>query len=344
MPKRLQTTITERAGVNFVRTLVESQRSIFHEIEGRNDYGNDAIIQLVRPDGEVLPVYVMAQIKSGKSYVTAQTCALEADREHFRFWADHTTRVAGIVYDPAENAAYWVDIGQYLAEHPERVEAGPFTIRFAKDDTTRFDSRSFSKTFFAWAAQQPSFRLDRAVESLHSQAPEAHALGVYVLTTAFGCSAAAWDALFYAFEHRVPLSSGLVHAISMLGNHPDIFWRPGMIVYDQPLRSRLRKRLRDLSYDIVRRLVETIDEDGIERGTTGQSVEVVLHEHAAVGPHLLRVLREAEDPWIVECAAFLYAHLDPAAATVELVPFAASDETIAMLVEALRSGEGVGLY
>lgn len=343
MPRRLNTTTTERAGVNYVAALVESQGSLFHEIDGRNDYGNDGIIQLVRSSGEVLPAYVMVQIKSGRSYVTANGCTLVADREHFRFWADHTTLVAGIVFDPDEQAAYWIDVGRFLADYPDRCHNGPFSIPIEKARSTRLDVAGWH-TFFDWAIRQQAPKLDRAVEALHSENASEHAFGAYVLSTAFGCSAAAWDALFYAFEHRRSLSPSLVVAISMLGDHPDIFWRPGMVVSNDQLRCRLRARLVDLPYAVVRKLVEAIDENGIDRGTIGQCVDVVLHEHSAPGPHFARLLKEAEDPWTLECAAFLYAHLDPSGAGPVLAEVAGTNEIFRMLAEAVAAGDAISLY
>ena len=155
---------------------------------------------------------------------------------------------------------------------------------------------------------------------------------------------AAWDAVFYEFEHRSPLSRQLVYAVSMLGDHPDILWRAGMVSDNWSGREVLRRRLADLSYPVVRRLVEVIDDHGIERGTVGQCVDVVLHEHVAPGEHLARAMNDITDPWHAECAAFLLAHLDPELALQELPRLARDSEPLRMVLAALRDGERLHLY
>ena len=50
MPIRKRNKVTERAGVNFVQSVVESNSSIFKEIAQQHDYGHDAFI-LLTEDG-----------------------------------------------------------------------------------------------------------------------------------------------------------------------------------------------------------------------------------------------------------------------------------------------------
>jgi hypothetical protein len=45
--KKRKSTATEKMGVNYLRTIVEGANCIFHEFHKENDFGNDAIIELV---------------------------------------------------------------------------------------------------------------------------------------------------------------------------------------------------------------------------------------------------------------------------------------------------------
>src|SRR5665213_1815134 len=109
MPIRKLNTVTERAGVNYVRDVVETNNSIFKEQDVRHDYGHDAFVLLV--DGErVLPKEIAMQIKSGASYCTPTTCKIPATRGQLLFWAGHDLDTLGVVYDPGEAMAYWVDL------------------------------------------------------------------------------------------------------------------------------------------------------------------------------------------------------------------------------------------
>ncbi len=67
--KRQQSRATARAGVNYVRDVVEGHNCIFQEIDVENDIGNDAYIELIERE-EATGICVAVQIKSGPSYVS----------------------------------------------------------------------------------------------------------------------------------------------------------------------------------------------------------------------------------------------------------------------------------
>lgn len=69
MPKYLKTNSTSKAGINYVRTIVESHNCIFQKIDQENDVGIDALIEVVkneRPTGN----FIAAQIKSENPTLT----------------------------------------------------------------------------------------------------------------------------------------------------------------------------------------------------------------------------------------------------------------------------------
>jgi hypothetical protein len=109
--------ITERAGVNFVRSTVERAGCLFKEINLQHDFGQDATMVLV-VDGQVRPREVAFQIKSGATYVAPTACRVPATAAHIYFWAEHDLVTVGVVYDPAEKAAWWIDLQTAARDFP----------------------------------------------------------------------------------------------------------------------------------------------------------------------------------------------------------------------------------
>ena len=135
--------MTERKGVNYVRGVVEGAGSMFKEINLQHDVGQDATVILV-VDGHVRPREVALQIKSGASYVSSGTCHFTATAAHIYFWAKHDLITLGVVYGPAEDAAYWLDL--QTAARRERYDSYPkfgATLTFAKAERNSFDPSNF---------------------------------------------------------------------------------------------------------------------------------------------------------------------------------------------------------
>jgi HEAT repeat protein len=85
---------------------------------------------------------VAVQVKSGKSYIgkpEGETLfTFRAETKHIRYWLSYRLPVIIIIYDPAEQAAYWRYIQDYFQEHdqaPTQVEKVPIPIL----KTARFD-------------------------------------------------------------------------------------------------------------------------------------------------------------------------------------------------------------
>lgn len=110
MVKYKRTNVTAKTGVNFVRSLVESEGCLFHKIELENDLGIDAIIELVK--GETpLHKRIAVQIKSGQSYYNpgSEECLIPIEN-HREYWASYELPVIGVIFVPSLGRAFWVDI------------------------------------------------------------------------------------------------------------------------------------------------------------------------------------------------------------------------------------------
>ncbi|MEG3088535.1 DUF4365 domain-containing protein [Sphingomonas sp. PB4P5] len=146
---------TERSGVNFVRKVVEDTGCLFKEINLQHDFGHDATIVLVI-DNQVQPREIALQIKSGSSYNSDAGCHLPATADHIDFWARHDLTTLGVVYDPAEEAAYWVDLrADCRARRNQRLTGGA-TISVAKASWNRFDATHFPTVLIPIFARQPT--------------------------------------------------------------------------------------------------------------------------------------------------------------------------------------------
>src|SRR5262245_20614336 len=106
--------VVEREAVNATRAFFESNRCVFQEIDGSNDYGKDAYVDL--PQGEVVSGLCAAlQIKGGRSFRRAKgNYAIPVTASHAKLWLSSTVPVIGIVYDPDDRQLRWVNLSVLL--------------------------------------------------------------------------------------------------------------------------------------------------------------------------------------------------------------------------------------
>jgi hypothetical protein len=276
--QKRQTTAIEKEGVNFVRGVVESANCIFHEIHRENDFGNDAIIELVDKE-EVKGICIAAQIKSGDSYCTQSTCSIPADRAHFEYWAGHSLPIIGIVYDPSIKLAFWTSITQYLENHPHATEKGPYTITFSKDELSKFDGDIFTSLFIPIFLQKPvDFSYEKSVEWAQDDDHRKHLFGIISLMNAYREKPESWDVLFEIF-HQKPFDKihpRLIYYLGLSTSHQDIFWHAGNKISNR-IQEYVKSKIRQFKRQDVIKLLEFIGEDGVGRGTLGQHVlEITL--------------------------------------------------------------------
>lgn len=276
-PKKPKKSATEREGVNFVCSVVEHANCIFQEIERHNDFGNDAILELVE-DENVRGICLALQIKSGKSYCTTDSCTIPSDRDHFEYWYKHTLPVIGIVYDPSEERAYWTNITSYLRSRRHQVQDGPYTLHYPKTEINRFSNDGFSTFFLPQFLNKP-VRLPReqAIRFANSDSPELQRLGLGALLTGYRDDMETWDLLLSLFRWRKQeeIDPYLIYVLSLVPGHMDIFWHSGSTL-DESLRRRLYPRYAELGYEDVLKLLMFVGEEGFQRGSLGQGVDTIV--------------------------------------------------------------------
>lgn len=283
--QRKRTQATARQGVNFVRSIVEACNCIFQEVDAANDIGNDAYIEFIT-DESATGCCIAAQIKSGDSFRTASNdYIIPADRDHFEYWASHTLPVAGIVYDPTHQRATWIDITAWLKANPSRIREGPFQIRL--DPGFRLDEEGFARFQRHFLAYRPLYSSDPAFGTALAafsdlEHPDRALEGLRAL---FSFHRQRWETWFYlinsfgAFKGHSLLRS-MVYVLMHLPGHGDIGWGDRNIIREdvrQTARAFLKRRF---ARSDVEALLESVDDNGFERGTIGQAAHAIIHDVA----------------------------------------------------------------
>lgn len=343
LPRRLHTTTVERAGVNCVRGVVEAANSIFHEIAGHNDYGNDAFIQIV--DGEaVTGTYVLAQVKSGRSYCDDEYCYIPATRSQLSYWRDHKLRVVGIVYDPVEECAYWQDITLYLKNHPEVMQQDSHRIKYDKEELSRFDDATFRDFFRPWMLGRAA-RLDhdRSVRFALSDDFELHSVGLRSLFYQFRNEESTWEHLEHILRARPSATTDpiIAYFLAHAPGHGDIYWHEDNIL-NESVRQAARQRIASWDVAIVRKLIELVEEAQFDRGSIGQSVRAVVELIDEAPGKIQQVLSDPSLHLEQRTAAlYLYCFIAQEAAVDYLSQFSQSNDPLreeaVMLLEHLRT-------
>ena len=132
--KYAKTAQTGNTGVALVETVVTEAGAIFRPFES-NDLGVDGAIELLTDKREPSGNIVLAQIKTGASYIRQGKFYVDADQDHFESWSRYALPVVGIVCDGASKEARWVDISDYLRRKPELVCKGPYSIEAPAQNT-----------------------------------------------------------------------------------------------------------------------------------------------------------------------------------------------------------------
>jgi len=309
LPTRRLNTVVEREGVNYVCGVVESNNSVFKEQDLRHDYGHDAFVLLVEGE-KVLPKEIAMQIKSGTSYCTPTGCRIPATGSQLNFWAKHDLETLGVVYDPAEGAAYWVDL---KAESQQRTacrqgETGA-VIEFPKCAWNRFDALMFREFLVpVLQGKAPTVSLDVALEWARSSDFQTHDIGVRTLAARHKTEPATWDLLFDLFSSRPAedLCTRLAIAIAQIMGHSDIGYYSEEV--PEEVRRPIRARILRFSAEEIGKILSFCDDgEGLERGSTIYSLLSVIGARPD-SPEILRSIRDSDayDKAIRDRAAGLY--------------------------------------
>jgi hypothetical protein len=308
---KLKSSAMGKKGVNYVRNIIESSNSIFHEVHQENDYGNDAFVELVDEE-DVKGITIALQIKSGKSFCTKKSCSIPASKQHFEYWKSHSLPVLGIVYDPDENIAYWTNIKHHLGSDRDVINNGPYTVTFNKTEFSRFTTQNFEKIFKPiHLKQEIKLSLDESLKFSESNDYTEHGLGLSSLARRHAKSDVAWVKLLDIFKSRDvgKLDPDILYYMAHIPGHPDIFWHSGQEI-PTSLRKNLRSSIASMSESDIVKMLSLLDEDDcFERGTLGQSAESIISLIQDKESKLLAIIENKElIPHTRDSAVILYAY------------------------------------
>ncbi len=268
--------VTERSGVNYVRTVVEDAGSIFKEINLQHDYGHDATVMLV-VDGVVRPREVALQIKSGKSYATDSSIKIPASAAHIQFWAQHDLVTIGVVFDPHEGSAYWIDLQTASREFRSRDRSSGTVFIAHKCLWNRFDLDQFPNLLVpTLLGEAPNIDIETLVEWLRSKDLYTHDLAVRILRARHYRDPRAWRALFDVFSERTAqqLTLNMGIAFAKLMGHHDIGFYSGEI--PDAVRDAAVKEVLEFGANEIAKILSFVEEGDFTRPSVGYSLLPVI--------------------------------------------------------------------
>ncbi len=305
MVKYKRTAITSKQGINFVRSVVEDNGSLFHKVEHENDLGIDGVIEFIRGE-QPLHQMIAVQIKSGGSFYNRATRECQIPVEgHREYWLKYSLPIVGMVYVPALKCAYWINLKRYLEDNTKAT-----AIKFVADRANQFNHSRFNTVFvpsvLGEAAHLP---IEEAVSLLESDSADERLLGLRVAFRRYPNLRHTWDAMVELFlsRPRGDLPGLLIYFFAHVPWHGDIFG----------FGEQLSKDTRDYAQSLfdsfgepeVVKLLAFIDEDTmISRGSLGQSVEAVVSTLKS-GIQLCGQIANDESITMFarECAALIFA-------------------------------------
>jgi hypothetical protein len=273
-----------------VEAVLEAANLVVQRVDPENDVGRDAFLDIV--DGtDVTGGVISLQIKSGPSYFRGGQWVIPGDPQDFTLWRESTVPFFGVAHDPASNALRWVDLS-YAARvsdpYLSPVVSGPYGKKAVPvPDANRLD---VAVEPFLEAARTALRRWSGLpTTALLSEDPDTVAVGI-ADTFAVGRHDPDAFLLLAALFRRLPpdCRNLALSALAMATHHPDIFWSKSTWIPSTVTRA-VEERCRWGGDDLEALLALIDDENGIARGTVGQSVFHVLELDKTVDDRLFEL-------------------------------------------------------
>jgi len=303
--KYKKTNSTAKIGIDYVQSIVHKHNCIFQEIDTKNDLGVDALIEIIKNEKPISKFFA-TQIKSGKSYFNQRSnlCKIPV-KNHFEYWTKHPLPVYGIVYIPEFGDAYWVDIKRYLKIHPEDA-----VIKFERSLVNQINEETFFSVFIPQLLTEvPDITFEFASKLFSSNKSDEFFLGLYTLHKKYADKNKTWELFINYFKNNPTeyVPNILVYILAHLPWHPDIAYFNGTMTNNS--QEYGKNLIRTFGKLEILKLLEFIDEEnGIARGTMGQSVEAIISIINDFGDYLKEIIL---DPSVQinlrEFAAIIYA-------------------------------------
>lgn len=340
VPHYKNTAITAKDGLNFVRSIVEKNGSLFHKIEQENDLGIDAIIEFIE-NGKPVNISIAVQIKSGVSYINENKtiCHIPVE-DHYDYWMNYSLPVYGIVYDPEIESANWINIKDYLKKNKNATG-----ISINKNLVNIFDNKNYIEIFSRLLTKKtPTVDLEFALELFKSDNFEESDLGLFTLFNNFRNKKEIWTEMIDCIKNNQTyrISTRLIYNLAFIPWHGDIFHYGETITKE--IKDFAKKEISHFSTDIVVKLLELIDDNGISRGTIGQSIEAIISIIGSIEEKLKIIISNQDlNNHIRFYAAGIYAYYVGTDAIIFLKKYS-NVEGIDIVLQSLYESGGLDFY
>lgn len=310
-----------KAGYRRLETVLEAANLVVQRVETENDIGRDAFVDIVAGT-DVTGGVICVQVKSGPSFFHENQWLIPGEPADFTLWRESTLPVFGVVHDPTTDSLRWVDLSHAaemaLDDYLSPAIAGPFgkqAVPVPSDNRLDLDLAPFVAAAEAALRRRSGSHvaalLSDDLETVRAAVADTFAVGRHD-PNAF--------LLLAALFHRLPRETRrfAVGALAMATPHPDVFWSRDNWIPER-ITAALRQRLRWTDSDTVALLSE-IDENGVQRGTIGQSVYHVLDLDRDIESKLSAVCLSrtlSDDVRLWAAAIFLYRTAGDAPAALE---------------------------
>jgi hypothetical protein len=288
--------VSERGGINAVRTLLERHGLVVDEVDGRADYGRDLNVDITsasRITGGIIGV----QVKGGNSFRRGEQWVIPATPTDWHYWRSSTLPLIGMTWDPESDTVRWVNLTQRARSRVVVTEAS-YDYELQDDNGSQvitdqvLDSSTFDQFIEAVEGYLQATGSSAFLELL-SEDDAARRRGVYACWTLGRLSP---DPLILLRRLLPGLRAySLLDGVSVLAHatpHPDIGWSPRNWI-SEPVKNEVAAAMRWTPSELVNLVheVEQLGEDvlGWERGGVGQSLWSLM----VMDPDILRLLRVA---------------------------------------------------
>ncbi len=261
----------ELAAVRAVRGVFEDGGHIYQPVDGSNDVGKDAYVDLV--DGtDVTGEMIALQVKGGVSYRRGRSYAVPCSAADRELWQTSSVPVFGVVHDPETDKLHWTNLTAWARSLAPGSSASAAPV----DATWALDARGLphfvnQARSFLRAAGPPAL-LDLASSDplrQRSAVYDAFALARHDARPLLLVRAA----LRYLTDRRALAPA--IHMLALTIGHGDVFWTPSNWL---PLEVCIAvKREFRWTPAEAEQLITAADGMGWGRGDLGQEVYVLLY-------------------------------------------------------------------
>jgi len=355
MTYRSSNRIVELEGINYVRSVVQSHNSIYQEIAGQNDQGNDGYIEFVI-NGLATNFGVFVQIKSGNSYKDQRGYKIPTDKNHLTYWSNGLYPIVSIVYDKELKKAFWISISDYTKKNPSVLESDHHTIRVSSEN--EFSAKIFEKFIqhFMSSIQhyKSSENYGRSLNLFGKVAdPELCIEGLKSLYSNFRDHPVTWFSFISNFGN---IQEEIIHRnilgfISNYADNPDIFWHEGNLKYypTEEIKDHIKKLVSAYFGEKEFKVAFPYLKHGVNRGNFSFLVFLVIDMVKDAHEILKKIsFEENLDPDDRNHWFWLYMHIGQYYSIPDLLtttdnylnafPECANDEVILGMREAIQSG------